>query len=676
MARSKSFSSTKDLLASWIRSLHKSIWLFPFIMGLLLLGLTALRINGSSIGIYHSMFYGNTKDSNLLLNKPQSVRSDEWLVTTQLTIAQQAVGFPRINQNIDVGRDMSLVGDAPYKDWSSIFRPQNLAFFILPLEFAFAFKWWFELFLIIISGYFLVLRFFPGKRLFASQVGTAFGLSPFLFWWYSTGTLAPIFYGLFIIIISMRIINNEKILFIRKQHALLSRIIYVVALSYLLVCFALILYPPFQIPIMIAILAFTAGLFLEKHKPGKQLFSNTSTAKLKIFFTAILLSLVTIGLFLHTRAGAVSAINNSKYPSHRTIWSGGTPFYQLFATQLQPQLQRESRGNHYYGNQSEASNFVLLLPFLLIPGFLLLIYDYRHKGKLNWPLVTTQICALLFLAHMFLGGVNPIYKIFFLDKVPHARLWIGLGFVGFLQLLLVIKSIESVDISNRKLTLNAGIYSLLCLLVLLWSGFYVRSTYPKFISSILLIVLLSLIFSMIIFCLLTRRLLWGASILLIFSFASVYQIQPIYHGLGPFKDNKLFQKIQSISKPTDSWATADRLQIENFALVNGRDSITGIKLYPELPIWRQAEGSNSDYIYNRYAHVIFVSAPDFKETFRLVHPDFFEVGISCNKFITSNVDFILDTYPINRPCLKLKDKIIFPGDTFFIYRVVKTTNQH
>jgi hypothetical protein len=656
--------------------LLRSIWFFPILLLITLLILTVLRISGTSVGIYHSMFYGNTKDSNLLLNKPQSVRSDEWLVTTQLTIAQQAVGFPRINSNIDVGRDMSLVGDAPYKDWSSIFKPQNLAFFILPLEFAFAFKWWLELFLIIVSCYFLVLRFFPGKRLFASLVGTAFGFSPFLFWWYSTGTLAPIFYGLFIIILSMRIINNEKIIFIRKQQALLSRVIYVAALSYLLVCFALILYPPFQIPIMLVLFTFIAGLFLEKHTPGKQLVSKASTAKLKIFFAAILIAFVTIGLFLHTRAGAVSAINNSKYPSHRTVWSGGTPLYQLFATQLQPQLQRESRGNHYSGNQSEASNFLLLLPFIILPGFLLLVYEYKEKSKINWPLLTTQICALLFLTHMFLGGANPLYKIFFLDKVPHARLWIGLGFVGFLQMLLITKSIENVDISNRKLTLNAGVYALLCLISLLWAGLYVRSAYPKFISIILLIVLLSLIFSVIIFCLLSRRLLWGASILLIFSFASVCKIQPVYRGLGPLKDNKLFQKIQSISKPTDSWATADTLQIENFALVNGRDSVTGIKLYPELPIWRQAEGSKSDYIYNRYAHVIFVSAPDFKETFRLVHPDFFEVGISCNKFITSNVDFILDTYPINRPCLKLNDKIIFPGDTFFIYRVVKTTNQH
>jgi hypothetical protein len=666
----------KTYLASCLKKLHKSLWLFPLTLGVLLICLTALRINGSSIGIYHSMFYGNTKDPDLLFNKPQEVRSDEWLVNSQLTIAQSTLGYPKVNHNIDVGRDMSLIGDAPYKDWSSIFKLQNVAFFILPLEYAFAFKWWLLLFLTIISAYFLVLRFFPRKRLFASLVGTAFGFSPFFFWWYSAGTFAPIFYGLFIIILSVRIINGEKIIFIRNKHSFLTQIIYVTVLSYLLVCFALILYPPFQIPIMLAVGACITGVFLEKHSSVKQLISKVSITKIGVFFAAIIIAGIIIGLFLLTRVGAVKAINNTKYPSHRTVLSGGTPLYQLFATQLQPQLQREARGNHYYGNQSEASNFVLLLPFLLIPGFLLLIYDYRHKGKINWPLLTIQLCAILFLVHMFLGGLNPLYKIFFLDKVPHARLWVGLGFVGFIQLLLVIKSIESVDISSRKLTLNAGIYSLLCLLVLLWSGFYVRSSFPKFISSALLIGLLSLIFSVIIFCLLSRRLLWGASIMLIFSFASVYQIHPVYRGLGPLKDNKLFQKMQAVSRPTDTWATTDTIQIENFALMSGRDSITGVKLYPELPFWRQVEGSKKDDIYNRYAHVIFVSAPDFKETFRLVHPDFFEVGISCNKFITSNVDFILDTYPINRPCLKLNDKIVFPGDTFFIYRVVKTTNQH
>jgi hypothetical protein len=58
---------------------------------------------------------------------------------------------------------------------------------------------------------------------------------------------------------------------------------------------------------------------------------------------------------------------------------------------------------------------------------------------------------------------------------------------------------------------------------------------------------------------------------------------------------------------------------------------------------------------------------------RLVQMDFFEVGLTCNKFTTTNVDFVLNTSPSNIPCLELKDKVAYPGATFYLYRVVKTT---
>src|SRR5687768_15837290 len=111
--------SQKKRIGAWWRALRKSVWLFPLIATACLLMLTVFKISGSSIGIYHSYLYGDTKsDSNLLYGKPQPIRSDEWLVNTQLTIAQSRDDFNRINENITYGRDMSLNIDVPYKEWS------------------------------------------------------------------------------------------------------------------------------------------------------------------------------------------------------------------------------------------------------------------------------------------------------------------------------------------------------------------------------------------------------------------------------------------------------------------------------------------------------------------------------------------------------------------------------
>src|SRR5688572_20935068 len=157
------------------KQLVRSIWLFPVVLTFLLLIFTAFGIHGSSIGTYHTALHGPTaEDPNLLFGEPRSIRSDEWLVNTQLTIAQENNGYQRINQNIGNGQDVSLLSDAPYKEWSTFFKPHNAAFFALPFDNAFAFKWWVMGYLLALSCYFFTLCLLPGKRMLAALLSIAF----------------------------------------------------------------------------------------------------------------------------------------------------------------------------------------------------------------------------------------------------------------------------------------------------------------------------------------------------------------------------------------------------------------------------------------------------------------------------------------------------------------------
>ena len=270
MAFSKKQKDTNSV-RRYFQSLTRSVWLFPAILTVILIGLTAFRISGSSIGIYHEVFYGKqANDPNLLFGGPQPVRSDEWLVNTQLLLAQDANDYKRINENIGTSRDMSFNIDVPAKDWSAPFKPQNLVFFVLPFEYAFAFKWWVILYLLILGGYFLTLRLFPGKRLLASLAALGFGFSPFIFWWYLNGTISPLMYGFFIILIVMKILNGEPAAFLKKLDVRYSYALYVLLLAYLLVCFGLVLYPPFQIPVAIAVASFLFGYLLQKYFEKKE----------------------------------------------------------------------------------------------------------------------------------------------------------------------------------------------------------------------------------------------------------------------------------------------------------------------------------------------------------------------------------------------------------------------
>src|SRR5262245_55415239 len=111
--------------------------------------------------MYHQILNGNTPDQNLLYGHPQAIRSDEWLVQTPFTAAQSKVDYPLVNPNIGAGFDTSIILDLPHREWTALFRPENFAFFVLPLENAFAFKWWFVSYLLVMAVYALTLVVVP-----------------------------------------------------------------------------------------------------------------------------------------------------------------------------------------------------------------------------------------------------------------------------------------------------------------------------------------------------------------------------------------------------------------------------------------------------------------------------------------------------------------------------------
>lgn len=670
MASSKkqkgSYSVNK--LARW---LFRSVWLFPAVLTVILIGLTALRISGSSIGIYHELFYGQqAKDPNLLYGDPQPIRSDEWLVNTQLLLAQEANNYKRINENIGTSRDMSFNIDVPAKDWSAPFKPQNLVFFAVPFEHAFAFKWWILLYLLILGAYFFTLRLFPGKRLLAAVAALGLGFSPFIHWWYLNGTISPLVYGFFIILISMRILNDEPIPVLKKYNVRYSYALYTLVLAYLLVGFGLVLYPPFQIPVAIAVAIFMFGYLLEKYF-DKRTKKKAVAKRLAIIAAASVLAGGIMFAFLKTHSEPLERISNSVYPGKRVVSSGTLEPKFVLTSYLQPQLQRDSRANFYYNNPSEASNFILIMPLLLLPGFALMGYEWKKKKRIDWILVSLQAGSLLLFARVFLAFGDPFYKLLFLHVVPNERLLIGIGFIGFLQMLYVMKKMEIVKIAKWWPKVAIVAYSLLWFVVLIWLGLQIRQEYPKFISSLPLIVAGALVLVLIPTLILLKKNLLAMLVFFGFSLFSVYGINPLYVGLGPIKNNRLSTQIKALSKEEDTWATLDYIYLENFGSINDRDSITGVQFYPDLDFWRQVGGKKYDYVYNRYAHVLFSSSPELKDKLYLIQQDSFAVKFECSNFVKNNVRFTLSTYRLNSSCTQLVDEIRYPAITFFIYSVSK-----
>lgn len=651
-----------------LRQLPKSVWFFPLLLLIPLFILTALKINGSSVGIYHSYLFGNLDDSNSIYQEPRGIRSDEWLVNTQLTIAQDANGYERVNDNTGDGQDTSIIVDVPYKGWSIFFKPHNLVFFVLPFEFAFAMRWWLMGYLLIVSCYFFVDTVFPRNRWFASLFALSLFFTPFVQWWYLYGTLGVLYYSLFAVTISIKLLGASS----QKQRLLWGGL-----LAFVLTCFAFLLYPPFQIATAFVMAATILGFMIEKLRKK----SREEIIKVfLIFLGAALTAIAMTAIYLATRQEAVSAILNTVYPGQRTQASGGFNLIHLLSGSFNVQLQYADRAAQYVfkevgvANQSEASGFILLLPYLIIPGIFQMWRSYSSKKYIDWPLILTSGLTFLFAIRLFIPRFNSLFALMQLDKVPHKRLLIGLGLLSVIYVVLFIR-----NLSSQKKELKVGYvaaYSALVFISQITLGLAIKHKFPAYIGYYKIIAI-SLVLSGIIFLLLRKHFVMSALLLLLFSFISAGKVNPLYRGLGIVTDTDISNSITSIAKSNSGkWAT-EGLIFENIAAASGAPSLNGVYIYPQLEIWEDLDNGDDQAIYNRYAHVFFNFDKDpsvvVETKAKLTGGDNFHISTEpCSEFLMNNdVRYIITLAELDGQdnCTEFADKVSYPGFTFFIYRL-------
>lgn len=654
----------------WTHRFAKSVWFFPAILAVPLIVLSLLQISGSSIGIYHSFLYGNTKDSNLLLNKPQPIRSDEWIVGSQEIIAQKNDDYRRINKNIGNGEDVSVVLDVPYKEWSVVFKPHDLSFFVMPFENAFAFRWWFMGYLLIVSCYLFIVSLLPNRRLFAALLSTAFFFSPFLQWWYLYGTLGSLYYCFF---------GGAVFIKILKQKDLKKNILWGLLLAYLATCFALVLYPPFQIPCALAMVTFAIGYSVQTINGMTR---QEIWQKLCILVGAMLIAGGITLTFLATRSDVVHTIQNTAYPGKRITHSGGYDLPHLLSGNLDFQLLYSSRSLAYniptadIANQSEISSFLFLWPFLIIPCVPILLRDYRQRKFHDWPLLFVNVAFLGALLWMFVPHLNILGKVTFLDVVPHNRLIIGLGLLGIIQLTLLVKRADSLrSIISTKLIL---LYSALVLLAELLLDFHAKMRFPGFIGDYRAVAF-ALPIPVVIFLLLKGYFRVAALGVLVFAAFMSAGVNPLYRGTAVLTSGPLPENIKAVASqdPNGKWIT-ENSYLENFATMNGAKSLTGVYSYPQLSLWRPLDPQRkNEYIYNRYAHVSINldRHGDMQVPNSFVFPVADHFGVvtePCSSFLKdSGVRFALTDTPLATTdrCAQLLRTVSYPVHNYYIYEL-------
>ena len=400
--------------------------IYPSLVILLVLLLSILKINGSSVDMFREVVFteeSNTDeiDTDSLFGRPRAIRSDQYLVNLPMIISQDINNEPTINKDIGEGTNL-ITQNIPSRNIFALFRPTLFAYYFTNnTAFSFSFHWWAEIGLLLISTYLLLLQL-TKKNLWISIGGSLlFVMTPFTQWWNQTNMITWISFGLLFF------------LNILKEKDWRINILYGLGLSYSIVTFVLFLYPAFQVSVTYIALGIAIGYLISEWEEIKgNLKLSTPTLVLSVILASSFLL-----LFIKEYRDVISIISNTVYPGARFITAGGGDRNLLFNGFYNILLQRDSNIAPF-GNQSESSNFFLLFPPLLVWMIYKNVGLFRKKKKLDWIAICLSLILMFFTMYYFLPLPSIVSKVSLMYLIPHQRLLIGFGFGSYILMFYIL----------------------------------------------------------------------------------------------------------------------------------------------------------------------------------------------------------------------------------------------
>ena len=625
-----------------------------------LLILVATAINGTSTGMYYNEFFPG-QDPRRIIGAPHEVRSDEWYVTTPLLIAQVQQGLPRFSEVFPGGMDVSVLWDMPYREWSILLRPHNWGFFFLPLDNAFALRWWLPLVALGVVSYALLVTLWR-KPIAALAVSAAFAFSPFTQWWFGAGTFWPLTFAV--------TACTAVVWCLRTSRAALRWAIGALT-GYVALAAMVTLYPPFLIPCLLGAAAFSLG------------WVGAATAlnwreRLRRIAPVIVSGAVAGGVtavFLATRSATIQAITSTVYPGAR-LWPAGQsqdfPWESMYAGVFGLGL-RAASPDGFVVNSSEGSSFLLIGVFLIPAAGWLVWAQWRTSRSVDWALVAVLAVLALFAAFIYVPGWDAVAHLLLLDRTTLPRLVVGVGLAALLLLALVVQRLQDLRVHGANIPLWPAVAALVLVVVNHGAvAVHLDRHAPQILAQFwwwpLLVALLAVAVG-----------LYGrgwvtapSAIMLVIALTMVAGVVPLYRGVLDLRTSDLGRAITVVeAADTGRWLALDDGNIVATVREVGVEAYSGVQGWPSREMWSQIDPDGSDAAaWNRYATVNWTadtSAPEIELQFADVLMLRFD---SCSVFAQQYVDYVVAPARLAQDCLAEVREVDEEGATYRIYEVV------
>lgn len=579
-----------------LRHLQGRAWLFPLALLVLVAALTITNVSGSSVGVYEISAGKSPTEADVIRGQIRPVRSDEWLVRTPWLMNQVNNGLPNTAFSGVGSHDASVVGDLPVRSLDILVRPHHITSWFLGPERALAAEWWMW-HALMMWGVFSFVYVVTRRSGIAACCALLLAFSPSTQWWVAPGTFTTVGYG-----------SLCGALFIGGLDCVGRRRIGLAVLGgWAFACFICTLYVPWMITTAIVVGVVVIGVSLEFIRNSDDRRNAVRHLLVYVLIVGAVAGVLTATFVLrHTEA--MRAVSQTLYPGNRAAEVGGTlnpatifgaPF-DFFAYKPQTVTINGT-------NQSENSAGIIYLIPATVALFGFLSAGLRAlSSRISAALLSSILAGLIFMSWALLPLPSYIGRIFFLDRVPPARVLPALAFVSVLALGFVVSLVDRRDNSVRAKIVLVSVLTFG--FVQLWSaGLYrvdqlpVNPWRPMLVTILVCAGIAACLFGFL-------RIGFGS--LLIFAAIQFFHINPVQVGAEPLLKNPvstLVKNVESEFGRKPGWLVlGGDIYVRGAIEASGARFVSGISRYPDRDTWKILDPSGRyESAWNRYAHLAF-----------------------------------------------------------------------
>jgi hypothetical protein len=633
-----------------------AVWIFPLLIGVVVVVLGAFEISGSSASLY-----GRPATPGVVVGRARDIRTDEWWVRSPLLARQATLGLPERSE-IGVGaHDMAILPDLPVRAWDAVLKPHMLPYQVFGFERAFAFDWWLGFLALPVLGMYALALQLGVRVLTATLVSLIVALSPFVQWWTGPWTAT----------IGYVAGAGAALVGATRARSRVLQILLGVLAGWLGACGVVVLYPSTLLPTVLLVGAAAVAVIARSFPPPDKRREWWLRIAVAVGAACAVAGVLLVGYFVAHR-GALDALSNSVYPGRRRNGGGGghldvllsAPFDLIESTRSAVQVTVNGL------NQSEASAGLFTIPAVLAA---VMLSRGRHPLR-PWRdrvvLLSILVVSLLLLVWYIVPVPEGLAHLFQFDRVRPDRLLLPFAMASALALGLYVDE-QHRSTHRRSLAVAAG--TIVFAVPTLWAGLHL--TIDGEHAARWQVLLLVAVSTLGIALALSGRTvgLW----LLVGLFAvNAATINPLQHGLGTLLGGPAARLGRELRARPGTGSVLEfwdgNILTRGGLTASGVDLVSGLNSYPDVKSWRVLDPTDaSRQAWDSYNNAVWNPAPPGSAPQISGSGDTVAVAVDpCDPRLGRlGIRTIVSAQVLSDPCLVEIDRVDGAGGQLIAYRI-------